>query len=152
MKWKYYTQFSLLICAIGILTGAFGAHALKDKLPSNDLNIFDTAVKYSLFLGLSILTLSINHRHFNYRLSTALLFMSIGICLFAGSLFMISLNSFWPGVYLKGIGVITPIGGIAMIFGFIYTSFFCLSKIEESKSSSSSSSSSSKKSHRKTTE
>ncbi len=132
MKWKFYTQSALIICAIGITSGAFGAHYLKKVLPENDLSIFDTAVKYLFFQGLGILTLAINHRHFNYRLGTALLLMIVGITLFSGSLFVLSCNVLFPSLYLNGIGVITPIGGILMIAGFIYAAFFCMAKLDES--------------------
>lgn len=132
MKWKFYTQAALFICGLGILAGAFGAHALKKVLPENDLAIFETAVKYLLFQGLGILTLSINHRHFNYRLGTALLFMFIGIVLFSGSLFVLACNSLFSNLNLNDIGIITPIGGVSMIAGFMYSAFFCLSKLEES--------------------
>ncbi len=131
MKGKFYTKAALLICGFGILAGAFGAHALKNVLPENDLSIFETAVKYLLFQGMGILTLSINHRHFNYRLSTALLFMLIGIILFSGSLFVLACSSLLSNLYLNWIGMITPVGGVLMIAGFMYCAFFCLSKLEE---------------------
>jgi uncharacterized membrane protein YgdD (TMEM256/DUF423 family) len=146
MKWKFYTQTALFICGFGILAGAFGAHGLKKVLPENDLAVFETAVKYLLFQGMGLLILSINHRHFNYRLSTALLLMLIGIVLFSGSLFILSCSSLLSNLYLNWLGMITPIGGVLMITGFMYSAFFCLSKLEESTTESQTKQ---KKSHRK---
>jgi uncharacterized membrane protein YgdD (TMEM256/DUF423 family) len=131
MKGKFYTQTALIICAFGILLGAFGAHFLKEIIQASDLEVYDTAVKYQLFIGLGILTLSINHRHFNYKLANGLKMLLTGIILFSCSLYILACSSLMPNLYLKSIGMITPIGGVLLILGFLYIAFFCTAKLEE---------------------
>ena len=99
-----------------IILGAFGAHALKTKLPLELMSAYETAVQYQLWHSLAILvlcgflTISANAKLLQ---SSGYLF-SIGIVLFSGSLYIIATTSL-RYIGPLPIGVLTPIGGLCFI-------------------------------------
>lgn len=107
----------LLIGAIfmilGVGIGAFGAHSLKDILfQYGTEQTFKTGVDYLFYNAIGILIISIigkNNKYFNY----SIFLLVIGILLFSFSLFILSITN------IKGIGIITPFGGLSFIFGWI---------------------------------
>ncbi|MHA6258931.1 DUF423 domain-containing protein [Sporosarcina sp. CAU 1771] len=103
--------------AIAVALGAFGAHALKDRLSEKYLAIWETAVQYQMFHALGLIAIGI-------LMSSALLgpisqlnwagyLLLAGTIIFSGSLYALSLSG--VGV----LGAITPIGGVAFIGGWI---------------------------------
>lgn len=111
-------KISLLIAGIsGIIAvslGAFGAHALKAKLDSlGYLATFQTGVHYQFYHTLALAIIGLLLAKFpNPWLTYSSYFFMIGILLFSGSLYMLSLSG------IKWIGAITPIGGLAFILGW----------------------------------
>ena len=102
--------FSLLSVAIG----AFGAHALKDQLNDYGKSIYEKAVLYQMFHSLAILFITILNQYIDgVDLSSSVWFFSIGILLFSGSLYILSITQ------IKWFGAITPIGGILFIIGWV---------------------------------
>ena len=95
--------------------GAFGAHALKDKLESNGyLDTYQTAVSYQFYhtlalLGIAILASRIESSWLNYAGYS----MAIGILIFSGSLYVLSFTG------IRWLGAITPLGGLAFIAGWL---------------------------------
>lgn len=105
-----------IIGMFAIVLGAFGAHALKKVLSIEQLNIFETGVKYqmhhALFLlvvGLSQVTEIAKKRIF-YTTVT-------GIFFFSGSIYLLATNDL-TAFDFKVIGFITPIGGLFLIAGW----------------------------------
>ena len=99
-----------LLAAIGVLAGAFGAHALKSIVPPADLVIWETAVRYQLFHALALLVLGLQH---NPRLAPPALVMVPGVLVFSGSLYLLVLtNTRW-------LGAVTPFGGTLLIFAWL---------------------------------
>jgi uncharacterized membrane protein YgdD (TMEM256/DUF423 family) len=97
-----------------VAIGAFGAHAFNDILATNSrISTFETGVQYHLFHALSILICGI--LPITRRKMIAYFFM-IGIVLFSGSLYLLSLTS---ATYF---GAIAPIGGTAFIIGWVILS------------------------------
>ena len=100
---------------IAILLGAFGAHALRNSLSDSMLSIFHTGVDYHLYhaLGLVIVGLLMSQQqHINRLLCISMWLMQIGILVFCGSLYLLSITE------LSWFGAITPIGGIAFIISW----------------------------------
>jgi uncharacterized membrane protein YgdD (TMEM256/DUF423 family) len=105
-----------LLAALGVMLGAFGAHALKARVTPEMLEVWQTAVFYHLVHALAVLlvaTLAV-------RLGTsvgwiAMLFIA-GILLFSGSLYALVLTGMRP------LGMITPIGGVLFIAGWVWLS------------------------------
>ena len=103
-----------LLMALAVLLGAFGAHALKSSLTSQMLAIYHTGVEYQFYHSLGLLLIGLTGYHVQSGwLSRAGILLIAGIVLFSGSLYLISLTG------VKGIGMITPIGGLSFVAGWI---------------------------------
>ncbi len=100
---------------VAVAGGAFGAHALKGRLPGDLLRIFETGIHYLMFHTLALLLTGI-FLHFNSGASSfkwaGWLFIA-GMGLFSGSLFALSLTG------VRALGAITPFGGIAFLAGWL---------------------------------
>ena len=103
-----------IFMALAVLLGAFGAHALKKILSADMLAIYHTAVQYQFYHALGLLAVGIIGLHYPskwVRLSGV--FLTAGIIIFSGSLYVLSLSE------IKTFGAITPIGGTAFVIGWI---------------------------------
>ena len=103
-----------VLAALAVSIGAFGAHGLKSKVSSEDLVIFETGVLYQMYHSLGLILIGILGFHYTSNIIqlTAILFL-IGIFIFSGTLYLIPLTG------LRWFGAITPIGGTALIAGWI---------------------------------
>lgn len=101
--------------ALAVMAGAFGAHALRERLPDNLLRAFETGTQYHVYhaLGLVLLGLAMRAWPDAVVLRRAALLMLIGIVLFCGSLYALALS----GVTV--LGAITPLGGLALIAAWL---------------------------------
>ncbi|MCX5720603.1 MAG: DUF423 domain-containing protein [Nitrospirae bacterium] len=99
---------------LAVAAGAFGAHALKKILDEHSLQVFDTATRYQMHhaFGLCIVAWAID-RYPGQRLEQTGWLFTIGIFLFSGSLYVVSLAG------VRWIGAITPIGGAAFLAGWL---------------------------------
>jgi uncharacterized membrane protein YgdD (TMEM256/DUF423 family) len=107
----------LLIGAIagglGVALGAFGAHALRSRLPSDMLGVFETGVRYQLFHALAILLVAALMDRLGGRMAqVAGWCFTTGILLFSGSLYALAVTG------LSGFGAVTPLGGLAFLLGW----------------------------------
>jgi uncharacterized membrane protein YgdD (TMEM256/DUF423 family) len=108
-----------LFAAIAVILGAFGAHALKAIMHPEQLMIFETGVRYQFYHSFALLIAGIAYLSFpSKHLKQASSFFIIGILLFSGSLYAMTLLS-TQGVSLGPVGIITPIGGLFLIVGWI---------------------------------
>ena len=104
---------------LAVILGAFGAHALKARLTTSELQVWKTAVDYQFYHTFALLFLSTFSR-FNCRgIKLASWFFSLGIILFSGSLYLISAKEILNISQISVIGLITPIGGLFFIMGWI---------------------------------
>ncbi|MCZ6644501.1 MAG: DUF423 domain-containing protein [Gammaproteobacteria bacterium] len=115
---KIFLTAGALFGATGVLFGAFGAHA-HSQLEVSSLHAWETAVSYQLSHAMALLLVGIwgLQVEVNAHLPTPLVlagwsFLS-GIVLFSGSLYLLALNG--PSL----LGPVTPIGGAALIFGWL---------------------------------
>ena len=97
-----------------VAAGAFGAHALKSILDTPSLQVFDTATRYQMYhaLGLCIVSWAID-RYPEQRLEQVGWLFTVGILLFSGSLYIVSLTG------VRWMGAVTPVGGLAFLSGWI---------------------------------
>lgn len=108
-----------LFAALAVVLGAFGAHALKALLPTDQLMVFETGVRYQFYHSFALLVTGIAYSSFPAKnLKLAATFFIIGIILFSGSLYAMTLLSI-SGTSLGPLGVVTPIGGLFFIIGWI---------------------------------
>lgn len=109
-----------IFAALAVILGAFGAHALKEVLQPDQLQTFETAVKYQFYHSFALLATGIVFSSFPFRqIRLASTFFIIGILLFSGSLYALTLLKMNGQVGLGGIGIITPIGGLFFIAGWL---------------------------------
>lgn len=99
---------------LAVALGAFGAHGLADKLEPKYLEIWKTGVTYEMFHALGLLAAGIllGKAAASALFSWSGWFMLIGIILFSGSLYVLSLTK------VSVIGFITPFGGVAFLVGW----------------------------------
>jgi uncharacterized membrane protein YgdD (TMEM256/DUF423 family) len=115
-----------ILGAIAVGLGALGAHALKNQMPTglitvDQLNGFDTAVKYQMYHTLGMLLIVLLKQHLNSRfLNWAYGFFFAGILLFSGSLYFLCTRNLLGAEWLRFLGPVTPIGGLCFIGGWIF--------------------------------
>ena len=101
--------------ALAIILGAFGAHALKTQLSPERMQVYKTAVEYQFYHALGLLLIGlIGFQMESKWLRWSGLSIGIGIILFSGSLYALSLTG------IKAIGAITPLGGLSFVAGWIF--------------------------------
>ena len=123
MKSRNQASVSAIILALGIISGALGAHSLENHLNTEQLSIWNKAVLYHLIHGLGLLIVSIITKIYNnINLKWCFYLLFAGIILFSGSLYLIALNNGVLGeiqFLKKALIPITPIGGLCFIAGWI---------------------------------
>jgi uncharacterized membrane protein YgdD (TMEM256/DUF423 family) len=117
---KKETKAAILLGAtyliLAIILGAFAAHGLKNSLSIYQLNILQTGVKYQIIHGVGLIALGILYALFPRKiLYWSVICIALGVLLFSFSLYAIAL------VGATFLGVITPIGGVLMILGWLLT-------------------------------
>ena len=98
---------------LAVTFGAFGAHALRERLSPEMLAVFETGVRYHMYHALALLLVSAMMPRLGGWLvvSSGWLFTA-GIVLFSGSLYVLA----FTGITI--FGAITPIGGLAFLAGW----------------------------------
>lgn len=108
------------MAALAVILGAFGAHALKSKLSTDNLQIFETAVRYQMYHSFAlilvfILSDKLNPKLLNYSGN----FFVAGVILFSGSVYLLACRELLGIVgWGKILGPITPLGGLCYIIGW----------------------------------
>ncbi|HZN54525.1 MAG TPA: DUF423 domain-containing protein [Candidatus Polarisedimenticolaceae bacterium] len=102
------------LAAAGVALGAFGAHALKGRLSSEALAIWETAARYHLIHALALLATGWAAERWPGGWTTAAGWAFVtGIVIFGGSLYGLALTG------ARALGAITPFGGLCLIAGWI---------------------------------
>ena len=111
----FYLRIGAVLGAFAVIVGAFGAHGLESILSDEKTQVFETGVRYHFYHALAILALAAG----SSALWTSPFCLwacrawAFGILLFSGSLYGLAMTQ------LTWLGAITPIGGIAMIAGWV---------------------------------
>jgi uncharacterized membrane protein YgdD (TMEM256/DUF423 family) len=123
MNAKQILQLAGISGALAVGLGAFGAHSLEALLIQNGrLDTFQTAVNYHFYHTLALLGIGVlaSVKPDWKGISFAAWSMVLGILIFSGSLYVLSLTG------ITWLGAITPLGGLAFILGWsslVYLSF-----------------------------
>ena len=107
-----------ILGALTIMIGAFGAHGLKELITEKSLVSFETGVRYQMYHVIVMLILGISTNILPKTQKWVFRFFIIGILFFSGSIYLLTLNEFFP-FNAKTIAFITPIGGFLLIFGWL---------------------------------
>jgi len=108
----------IITCFLGltaIILGAFGAHALKEILSLEQLNSFETAVRYQMYHVIVLLIVNLFDGFTTKQKNTISILFFIAIILFSGSIYLIQLTQ----ISAKSIWFITPLGGLFFILGWL---------------------------------
>lgn len=98
----------------GVALGAFAAHGLRGRLSPEYLAVFHTGVLYQLVHALALFGVGVLALHWRSRLlSAAGSLFGVGILLFSGSLYLLTLSG------VGKLGMVTPLGGTCFLAGWL---------------------------------
>jgi uncharacterized membrane protein YgdD (TMEM256/DUF423 family) len=112
MRW--WLVIGAVNALLSVAAGAFGAHALKARLPQDLQVIFETGARYHMYHALGLVAVGLlGHFRPSSLLSGAGWAMLVGILLFSGSLYALALSG------VRALGAITPLGGLGFLAGWL---------------------------------
>lgn len=111
---KLFLMLGSISGFLSVALGAFGAHALKEKLDEYSLGIFHTGVTYQTTHALALILVALLIKWYpdSAGLTWAGWCFAIGTIIFSGSLYALALSG------VKVLGAITPIGGLLFLVGW----------------------------------
>ncbi|WAL61119.1 DUF423 domain-containing protein [Thermocoleostomius sinensis] len=113
---RLFLLIGSMLGGLAVAAGAFASHALKDKLTDRSLEIFELATRYQMYHALALLLIALLLSRAEAApplLSASGAAFIAGVLIFCGSLYALSFTG------IKGLGAITPIGGVAFLAGWI---------------------------------
>ncbi|MDB6060035.1 MAG: hypothetical protein JWM78_138 [Verrucomicrobiaceae bacterium] len=112
---KIYLLIGALNGFIAVALGAFGAHGLKQRLSADLLAVYQTGVQYHFYHTFALLIAAALMLYWpqNNLLRWSALLFCVGIVIFSGSLYVLSLTG------IRWLGAVTPLGGVAFLAGWI---------------------------------
>ena len=115
---KGYIIIASLFAALAMLFGAFGSHALKERLSAQSLEVYDIATRYLMFHALGIFLIALlGFQLPKESLEIPVIMMIVGTSIFSGSLYLIAMLDF------KKLGMVTPIGGLLLIVSWLLLAY-----------------------------
>jgi uncharacterized membrane protein YgdD (TMEM256/DUF423 family) len=102
--------------ASGVALGAFGAHALRARIPADLLEVFRTGVLYQLVHAVALLGIAGFADKLRRPTLTVALFVG-GVVVFSGSLYTLAISG------VRTWGAVTPVGGVSLIAGWLVLLF-----------------------------
>lgn len=113
---KTFLIFGAILGLLGVMVGAFGAHALKETLEkAENMATYETAVKYQFYHALALVLTGILFKEFpNQWTNYAGYSFFVGSIIFSGSLYLICFTG------IKTFGAVAPIGGSLLILGWLF--------------------------------
>ena len=104
-----------LSCFLAVALGAFAAHALKEKLPPDLLNVFEIGVRYHFYHALGMFAVAWGVAQFpDANLYPAGWLFVAGTVVFSGSLYALSFSG------VRSFGAVTPVGGLCFLAGWLW--------------------------------
>ncbi|RPI25222.1 MAG: DUF423 domain-containing protein [Acidobacteria bacterium] len=111
---RLFISTGALFGFLAVAGGAFGSHALKNRLSPDMLQVFEVGVRYQMYHALAlVLTGFILTRFQSPALTWAGAFFIAGVLIFSGTLYILTLTG------LRWLGAITPMGGTALLIGWL---------------------------------
>jgi uncharacterized membrane protein YgdD (TMEM256/DUF423 family) len=111
---RTFLALGAVSAAISVAAGAFGAHALKARLPEDLLAVFETGARYQMFHALGLVAAAwASARYPGAAAASAGWLFAAGTVLFSGSLYALALSG------VRALGAVTPLGGVAFIAGWL---------------------------------
>lgn len=117
MKLTYWYRTGFILMGLGVVTGAFGAHTLKNTLEPARLQAWQTAVLYHFIHSLGLLLIA-HIGGSQPKMVWSLRLLLAGILCFSGSLYVLACKDL-IGANVSWLGPITPIGGVLWIMAWV---------------------------------
>ena len=114
--------FATFFGATAIILGAFGAHLLKKKLSTEQLQSFETGIKYQIYHAIILLVLGFQLKESSTIDQYIFLAFIIGTLLFSFSIYGLVISSA-KNKKIKFLGPITPLGGLFLVAGWLLLFF-----------------------------
>ncbi len=106
--------FATLMGFCSVAAGAFGAHALKQKLSQDLLAVFEVAARYQMYHALAIVfAVWLTTIQSSFLAEVGGWLFLAGTLLFSGSLYLLALTE------IRILGAITPVGGVLLLIGWL---------------------------------
>jgi uncharacterized membrane protein YgdD (TMEM256/DUF423 family) len=120
------------LLAVAVMLGAFGAHALKERMAPEQLDTWRTAVEYHFYHALGLLLLGLIESRVGQRAARwSASFLLAGIVLFCGSLYLLSTKDLLGlAGAARWLGPSTPLGGLCFIAGWAVLFVSALRKVD----------------------
>ncbi len=115
---RIFFLIGTLSAFIGVAAGAFGAHALKNRLSAELLATFEVGVRYQMYHAFALFVVAwvLTKWPSSLAVTSGWCFL-LGTILFSGSLYLLSLSG------VRWLGAITPLGGVAFLVGWLCLGF-----------------------------
>ena len=111
---RFWFVLGCVFSGLGVMAGAFAAHALRPKLSTDLLTVFETGARYQIYHGLGLVAVAFaSDRWPLAHAQWAGWAFLAGILLFSGSLYTLSLTG------IRMMGAITPLGGVCFLAGWM---------------------------------
>jgi uncharacterized membrane protein YgdD (TMEM256/DUF423 family) len=108
-----------ILGALAVVSGAFGAHGLKNHIAPPQLEVWQTAVQYQFYHVLALLFLC-TFTQFDTKSANIIYYLfTVGIIFFSGSLYLLACRNLLGWSWIRFAGPITPIGGLLFICGWV---------------------------------
>ena len=115
-----YIRIGAFFALLAVISGAFGAHAIKKMVDDYGIEIWNKAVLYQFIHAFALIVTGILCSQFpEKKLRLSALFFAIGIILFSGSLYILTFSKM-PTMNLSWVGPLTPFGGLSFIVGWSF--------------------------------
>ena len=110
---RIFFLFGCIFALLAVAAGAFGAHALRDRLTPDLLAAFETGARYQMYHALALLAASgASARWPSRHVAVAGWLFAAGILIFSGSLYVLALTG------ERWLGAVTPLGGLCLLAGW----------------------------------
>ena len=118
---KLFFTLGSVFAALAVAFGAFGAHALRETLTADDLATFEVGVRYQMYHALGLFAVAWASTQWEAAtVNVAGWAFVVGILIFSGSLYALVLTGH------RWFGAIAPIGGVALIVGWVLLAWTAL--------------------------
>jgi uncharacterized membrane protein YgdD (TMEM256/DUF423 family) len=110
---RLFLTIGALSAGLSVAAGAFGAHALRDKVEPRLLEVFETGARYQMYHALALIAVGLVASRWPSSLVTSAGWLFVaGTLFFTGSLYAMTFTG------VRALGAITPIGGVCFIAGW----------------------------------
>ncbi|HLS31804.1 MAG TPA: DUF423 domain-containing protein [Flavobacteriaceae bacterium] len=104
---------------LGVILGAYGAHGLKPILTSEDIETFETGIRFQFFHALLALIVGCMGFLSKKAINIIYYLLLIGVVFFSGSIYGLATNDLTSGFDFTRIALITPVGGLLLMSAWI---------------------------------